>query len=344
MKKILCLTGGGDAVGLNAAIAGLVRSSADNNIEVVGVIGGWQGLVTPNPETMLLNPSLVSGIVSKAGTLLHTSRENPLKSDGKMAIIAGNMKNYAGLVAMGGDDTLSVACALSERGLNVFGVPKTMDLDLAGTDYSVGFWSYVDSVAQAVRCFTETCNSHRRIGVCEIFGRHSGFTTAAIGIASDADYIIIPEQELNTEVMANTVKHAYQSKGFAMVVVAEGINLDTGSKGQIDPHDNESLKQKRIGEFVASLIEGKTSIEARAFQASHPFRGDPSSYDVIAGYRLGLAAGSLVAKDVWGRLLVIKGDIISGTVDVADMTSFKPRRLLNSGWLYKAVKTRNQGF
>lgn len=343
--RIGCLTGGGDAVGLNAAVAALVRGLSEDGVEIIGILGGWQGLTGTHPECTRLSPSDVMGIVSQGGTVLHTSRENPLKSEDKMQRVISNFATLGldGLVAMGGDDTLSVANELSVRGLKVIGVPKTMDLDLSGTQYSVGFWSYVESVVESLRGFISTCTSHRRIGVCEVFGRHSGFTAAAIGIATDADYIIVPEQELSLEKMVNTVKAGYTKKSTALVVLAEGIKLETGSKGKIDPHDNEMLSQKRIGEFVAKTIEEASGIEAKSFQAAHPFRGMPYAYDSVIGYRFGAAAADMVLLEKWGQMVaLVDGDAISGKIALLPISSFKPRRLMDAdSYLYHMVASRN---
>ena len=170
--RIGVLTGGGDAVGLNAAIAGLVRGLSDPrneiNVEVIGILNGWQGLVSDSltldsPLATELEVETVRGITSLGGTILHTSRENPLKDEAKMAAVILNIKQLMlrGLVAMGGDDTLSVAAELSKRGQNVIGVPKTMDLDLSGTQYSVGFWSYVESVVEVL--VTKICWAKSRL-------------------------------------------------------------------------------------------------------------------------------------------------------------------------------------
>lgn len=347
--KIGCLTGGGDAVGLNAAIAGLVRGllapSDQTNMEVIGILGGWQGLSLATPEFIKLELKSVKGINFSGGTILHTSRENPLGSEEKMKHVIQNIRQLGldGFVAIGGDDTLSIANDLSKRGEKVIGVPKTMDLDLSGTQYSVGFWSYVESVAKILFWFIANCKSNRRIGVCEVFGRHSGFTAATIGLAIDADYIIVPEQELSLEKLAQAMRACYADNHYGLVVVSEGVKLDTGSKAEIDPHDNELLFQKKIGEFIAKTIGRATGINTRPFQASHPFTCDPYAYDSAIGYLFGVKAASMVLNGEWGKMAALAGgDAISGQIVSLPLSNIKPRRLMDpSSSLYDLVARRN---
>lgn len=359
-RKIAILTGGGDAPGLNPAIEALVKRLENKaliaesyGIDGYGIFGvqyGWKGLVSETGSLIMLGHKDVDGIVRTGGTILGTSRENPLKDDPdggltsaqKLANIKSNLAGFECLVAMGGDDTLKVASKISQMGVNVIGVPKTMDLDLGGTDYSVGFLSYVNSVVETMCGFITTCKSHRRIGVAEIFGRYSGFTTAAIGLACGADYIAIPEMELNLRLMVETLEVVVRIKGYALVVVAEGINLDTRSKGALDAHGHELLKDKNIGGFLADEIEQHTNIESRSYQASHPHRGEPTAYDAIIGHRFGAKAAEMVRQGEWGQMVTIKGDAISGVIGTAPINAFEPRRVIEQGSdLWKLVWERN---
>lgn len=349
-KYVAILTGGGDAVGLNAAIAAVTRVLCQMGYAVSGIIAGWKGLTCEGgADKIPLNRENVDGIVREGGTIIHTSREDPRKDQEKYDNVITNLKIYTPqrevypgyiLVAAGGDDTLGVATKLSQEGLPVIGIPKTMDLDLSGTDYEEGFWSYVDSVFRMNRNFITTCRSHRRVGVLEVFGRHSGFTAAAVGIALDADFIIIPEFELDLDQLAMRVKEAYAKRPYALVVVEEGLKIEAADTAKVDGFGNELLREKRIGDFIAREIEQLIGIETRANNASHPHRGDPGAYDAIAGFRLGLKAAELVQNKQWGMMAAFKGD----EVIAVPIESHAPRRVvtLESDW-GKLVIGRNTG-
>lgn len=346
-KSIAVLTGGGCAPGLDPFLEAFAKTMTGAGYTVLGVKYGWEGLLGKEPDTINLDWEAVEGAVRSGGTMIGTSRANPFpeedKEEKKAKVALANLEKLKveGLVAAGGDDTLTVASKLHERGIKVIGVPKTMDLDLSGTDYSVGFWAYNEAVFRmAVPGFIETLKAHHRVGVLELFGRHSGFTVVAAGIAGGACYIAIKEMEVDLDQVVARVNEFYQRNKWALVAVGEAVELETEDKGKIDDHGNELLFQRRIGEFLARQIEQMTGIESRAFQATHPFRGTPSAYDSVIGFRLGLKAAEMVQAGQWGEMASVQGNEI-GT---ASITAFKPRRVIERGsWWWQIAELRNQG-
>lgn len=343
-KRVAVLTGGGCAPGLDPFLEIFTKAMISQGYEVHGVRNGWAGLVGERAETIQLGWQEVSGLVRSGGTMLGTSRENPLRDGAIARRVSDNLVELEveGLVVFGGDDTLTVASVLAELGpTKVIGVPKTMDLDLAGTDYSVGFWGYNEAVfRQAVPGFIETLKAHRRVGVLELFGRHSGFTVVAAGLAAGACFIAIPEQDLDLDLVKVRVEEFYCRNGWALVVVGEAVNIEAADKGKIDPHNNELLYQKRIGEFFAREIEALTGLETRAFQATHPYRGVPSAFDAIFGVRLGMVAADMVSAGIWNQLIAFKNDEFTPV----DLKAFKPRRVITpNSWWWQAAQMRNNG-
>lgn len=343
-KAIGLLTGGGDAPGLNAAIVAFVRflSSKKPELKIKGIRSGWGGLVSdaPSPNCIDLPAYKLDELIFTAGTILLTSRINPLEKENMIENVKNYLKEFEGLVAIGGDNTLSVALKLSQEGFPIIGVPKTMDLDLSGTEYSLGFQSYVEATTELLQGFVVTCKSHRRVGVCEVFGRHTGFTAVEIGLATDADFIIIPEMELDLDLLVQQIVTAFRRKEHALVIVSEGLKIETADQGKIDPFGNELLKEKRIGEFLARQIEQMTKIETRSFQASHPLRGIPFAYDAVMGLRFGQKAAEMVINDEWGKMVAL----LNNSIVSLPLHAFQPRRIINpSYWQWKFVQFRNQG-
>lgn len=343
-RRVAVLTGGGCAPGLDPFLETFTKFMFNEHIVVFGVLDGWAGLTGECPNCIQLGINEVDGLVHSGGTMLGTSRENPLKDGAIMRRVSDNLDHLGveGLVAFGGDDTLNVANVLTEIGhTNVIGVPKTMDLDLAGTDYSVGFWGYNEEVFRhAIPGFITTLKSHRRVGVVELFGRYSGFTTVAAGLASGACFIAIVEQELDLDLVKARVEEFYARNRWALVVVGEAVEIETADKGQIDPHGHELLHEKRIGEFFAREIARLTGLETCHFQAKHPFRGVPSAFDAVAGVRLGVKAAEMVRDGVWNKLIAFKNDNL---VEVG-LGTFKPRRVITpDSWWWNLVELRNCG-
>ena len=344
-KLVAVLTGGGSAAGQDPFIVSFTGKMKALGYQVLGIECGWKGLMSQPSRYKILNEENLEGLVGSGGTSLGTSRVNPYKDkDGsgeKLVIDNLEAMGVTGLMAFGGDDTLGAAYKLSQAGVKVIGIPKTMDLDLNGTDYSVGFWSYNESVFRnVIPGFIEVLKSHRRIGVIELFGRHSGFTSVVAGITGGACYIAVPEVEINLSELKQRVLEFHQKNGWGLVVVSEAVNLSAVDQVELDEFDNEVLKQKRTAYFLAKKITEMTGLEARDFQCSHPLRGVPSSYDSFIGFRLGIYAAEMVLNNQFGKMLSIKGDEIT----TAPLDSFKPRKVITEGtYWYDLVKMRNAG-
>src|SRR4051794_14821026 len=233
--KVGVLTGGGDCPGLNAVIRAVVRKGVFHySDDFVGFLEGWRGLI--ENKTMPLDLSSVGGILHRGGTILRTSRTNPAKkSDGLDTCISTlNEHKIDALVAIGGDDTLSVAQKLHDKGVKVVGVPKTIDNDLSGTDYCFGFDTAVNVVTEAIDCVHTTAEAHNRVIVVEVMGRDSGWIAIQSGIAGGADVILIPERPFDLNEVAETIaqRHA-RGRYFSVVVIAEGARLAAGLDEQI---------------------------------------------------------------------------------------------------------------
>ena len=226
--RIAVLTGGGDAAGLNAAIRSVGRHALRGGDEIVGVINGWAGLLGPG-ETRPLEEGAFLGALRQGGTLLGSSRTNPLRMDDGIAQVESAMdaQGIEALVAIGGDDTLSVAARLAEHGANVVGLPKTVDFDLAVTEYCIGFDSAVAIVAESLDRLHTTAASHHRVMVCEVMGRDTGWLAVMGGIAGGADLCLIPEFPLHLDqVIAQIARRDVEGKTSSIVVVAEGAEID----------------------------------------------------------------------------------------------------------------------
>jgi 6-phosphofructokinase 1 len=342
-KKVAVLTGGGCAPGLDPFLVSFVKKIVREDYTVFGIKNGWEGLLGHEPQIQVLDWFTITDIVRSGGTLIGTSRVNPFKNEETSEEVLTNLiyLEVEGLIAAGGDDTLGAAEKFSVKGMNVIGVPKTMDLDLSGTDYSVGFWAYNEAVfRQAVPGFIETLKAHKRVGVLELFGRHSGFTVVVAGITAGACYIAIPELELDLDQLLRQVGTFYNSHQWALVVIGEAVKVGITAQGQIDSFGNELLFQRQTSAFLARQIEQMTGIESRAFQAMHPFRGVPSAYDALIGFRLGLKAAEMVKEGQWGKMIFIQGDEIS----TAPLHAFRPRRkITQDSWWYDVVCLRNSG-
>jgi 6-phosphofructokinase 1 len=312
IKKIGILTGGGDCPGLNPAIRGCVERALDFGIESVGILDGWKGLI--EGRTIPLNLSDVESIVGKGGTILGTSRTNPYKKENGVDKCLANIKslNLDAIVALGGEDTLGVATKLyKEKNVPVVGVPKTMDNDLSATDYTFGFDTAVTIAVDAAERLIDTGTSHRRIMVLEVMGRHAGWVALFTGLASGADWILVPEKEPEIDKMCEHLKKVHQRKKYALVVVSEGINIPgmkTG-KEELDQFGHMILKKRGVGEQIADIIEEKTKIETRVAVIGHIQRGGkPTLFDRILGTRVGVKAAELVNEGKFGYMVALKGN------------------------------------
>ncbi|PIS33623.1 MAG: 6-phosphofructokinase [Candidatus Omnitrophica bacterium CG08_land_8_20_14_0_20_41_16] len=312
MKRIGILTGGGDCSGLNAVIRAVVRKGLLDGFEIVGIKNGWKGLV--ENDTMSLNINTVSGILPKGGSILGTSRTNPYKKEGELQKVKANFKKmglYA-LIAVGGEDTLGVASKLVDDGIsNIVGVPKTIDNDLSATDYSFGFDSALNVAMECIDRLHTTAESHHRVIVVEVMGRHAGWIATEAGIAGGADVILIPEIPIDIEEVCSVIQKRHsRGKTFSIVVVAEGAKVKGSGmvlqEQKLDAFGHVHLGG--IGEALAGEIEKKTGYETRVSVLGHIQRGgSPTAFDRVLGTRLGVKAVELVRTKKFGRMAALQG-------------------------------------
>jgi phosphofructokinase-like protein len=320
MKKIGVLTGGGDCPGLNAAIAGVVRKAAVEGYEVKGIRRGWRGMLECDTRELTLKDIL--GIVRVGGTILHTSRTNPCKSDELMQKVIDNFEKMGlhALVAIGGDDTLGVAKRMSDAGLPTVGVPKTIDNDLSGTDRTFGFDTAVNTAMEALDRLSTTAESHERVMVVEIMGRHAGWIALWTGLAGAATYILVPEVETEIDDLCRVLKERHENYAdFSVVAVAEGAVLGGAMDLQTEERDAfGNVRLGGIGQRLAQLIQERTGYETRHVVLGHLQRGgSPSALDRVLGLRFGVHAVELIKENKFGRMVGLRGnDMVS--VPLAD--------------------------
>ena len=321
-KQIGILTGGGDCPGLNAVIRAVVRRAiVSKHWNVIGIREGWRGLLDDHLTTPL-DLASVSGILHRGGTILRTSRTNPAAAEGGLERVIQRLKRLRmdGLVAVGGDDTLSVAATLSERGLPVVGVPKTIDNDLSGTDYTFGYDTAVNVAMDAIDRVHTTAESHNRVMVVEVMGRHSGWIAVGAGMAAGADYILIPEFPAEIqEVCASIQKRHARGKDFSIVVVAEGAKVkfarteaDTDEGLILQTKETDAFGHLRlggIGKVLADEIEDITGFETRFVILGHIQRGgSPTAFDRVLGTRLGAYAVDMLERGEYGDMAALQGN------------------------------------
>ena len=314
IKRIGVLTGGGDCPGLNPVIRAVVRKSLAVGLEVVGIKNGWKGLV--ENDTIRLDLHSVSGIIYRGGTILGTSRTNPYKDPKQMAALKGNYQKLKldALIAIGGEDTLGVANKLVKEGLAVVGVPKTIDNDLEETDYTFGFDTAVNTAMECIDRLHTTAESHHRIMVAEVMGRHAGWIAVHAGIAGGADVILIPEIPIDIEEVCAAIKKRHaRGKTFSIIVVAEGAEFKAGQALAQDKKLDEfgHVRLGGIGETLGKMIEEKTGFETRVTVLGHIQRGgSPTAFDRVLGTRFGVNAVELVLNREFGKMVSLKGNAI----------------------------------
>ncbi len=314
--QIGVLTGGGDCGGLNAAIRAVVIRAARAGHTVLGIQDGWAGMVEARGEP--LTPRDVAGIVGLGGTILGSSRTNPEKIPNGYERVAETFRalRLDALVAIGGDDTLGVAATLVQRGLPVVGVPKTMDNDLSATDACIGFETAVERVTTACDYLRTTADSHHRVMVVEVMGRHAGWVATEGGLAGGADVILVPEERATITSVAERLKRRKQD-GYSssLVVVAEGADIEGlqvaaegEGGGSVDAFGHAQLVARGLGEVLAEKLGELTGIETRAMVPGHLQRGGPpTAYDRVLGARLGAAAVDLALAGQFGKAAVLRG-------------------------------------
>ncbi|HZO33593.1 MAG TPA: ATP-dependent 6-phosphofructokinase [Gaiellaceae bacterium] len=310
--RIGVLTGGGDCPGLNAVIRAVARRSWQRGDEVVGVREGWRGMVEQLFQP--LGPVEISGILPRGGTIIGTTRTNPYKVDGGIDGVKRSFEQLDALVAIGGEDTLGVAArAHAELGAPVVGVPKTIDNDLSGTDYTFGFDTAVHICTEAIDRLHTTAESHNRVMVVEVMGRHTGWIAVMSGIAGGADAILIPERPVELDAVCDEIRRRHgRGKNFSIVVVSEGCDLPgAGDKGEVDQFGHRLLAKRGVGERLGEEIESRTGFETRVTVLGHIQRGGtPTARDRILATRFGLKASDLVAEGAFGQMAALHGDDI----------------------------------
>src|SRR6202522_1009495 len=312
--KIGMLTGGGDCPGLNAVIRAVVRKGSFHYEDAfLGFMEGWRGVL--EDKTMELDLSAVGGILPRGGTILRTSRTNPAKHQGGLERCTETLKRHGceALIAIGGDDTLSVAQKLFAMGVQVVGVPKTIDNDLSGTDFTFGFDTAVNIATEAIDRVHTTAEAHNRVIVVEVMGRDSGWIATYSGIAGGADVILIPEVPFDIDEVSELIRQQHtRGKYFSIVVTAEGAKFagdNATSAAGVDEFGHARLGG--IGALVASEIEKRTGFESRAAVLGHVQRGGtPSAFDRVLATRYGLGAIDMVHRREFGHMAALRGNKI----------------------------------
>jgi 6-phosphofructokinase 1 len=321
--RIGVLTGGGDCPGLNAVIRAVVRKGVDvYGHEFVGFRDGWKGPL--EGDTMELGVPQVRGILPRGGTILGSSRTNPIKVEGGVDRIRDNLKKTGvdALIAIGGEDTLGVATQLAAAGLTVVGVPKTIDNDLGATDYTFGFDTAVQIAVDAIDRLHTTAESHHRVLIVEVMGRHAGWIALHSGLAGGANVILIPERPFDIDKVCEHIKHRFASHYSPIVVVAEGATPAAGTmalqKGELDAFGHVRLGG--IGQVLEREIEERTGFESRQTVLGHVQRGGtPTAYDRVLATRFGLHAIDAVHEGDSGVMVALSGtDIVR--VPLSDAT------------------------
>jgi 6-phosphofructokinase 1 len=327
--RVGVLTGGGDCPGLNAVIRAIVRTGVEEcGYEFTGFRDGWRGPL--EGDTMPLDVQAVRGILPRGGTILGTSRTNPLgesaAAGGRSGLerIKDNLATLGidAMVAIGGEDTLGVAARLHEQGVKVVGVPKTIDNDLGATDYTFGFDTAVNIAMEAIDRLHTTAESHHRALIVEVMGRNAGWIALHAGLAGGANVILIPEQPFDIEQVCGWVEHRFQTRYAPIVVVAEGAHPKSGAEVAEEQRDAFGhVRYGGVGQMLASEIEQRTGKEARVAVLGHIQRGGtPTAFDRVLATRFGVHAIRAVADGAFGAMVALRAtDIVR--VPIATATS-----------------------
>jgi 6-phosphofructokinase 1 len=342
--KIGILTGGGDCPGLNAVIRAIVRKSLLFGWQCIGIENGWKGLI--DIYTRELDINSVSGILQKGGTILGTSRTNPYKIENGENIVIENSKKIGidALIAIGGEDTLGVAAKLAKTGYKVVGVPKTIDNDLSGTDYTFGFDTAVNIATDAIDRIHTTAESHHRAMIIEVMGRHAGWIAMHAGIAGGADLILIPEKDIHINEIINVMEERKKrGRTFSIIVVAEGAKISESdqqdAKMILQDQKLDAFGHVRLGgiaNVLADIIESRTGVETRATILGHIQRGGaPTAYDRVLGTRFGVYAVEMVNQEKFGRMAALRATEI---IDIPIEDAVSKTKLVNDDF-YNVAKT-----
>jgi 6-phosphofructokinase 1 len=322
-KTIGVLTGGGDCPGLNAVIRAVAKRGLFHGYNVIGFLDGWKGLI--EKRFIELDHLSVSGIVHVGGTILGTSRTNVLKDEKTIqnTFSSYNDLNLHGLVAIGGEGTLTVSHKLSEKGMRLVGAPKTIDNDINVTDFTIGFNTAVEIATEAIDRLRTTAESHRRVMVVEVMGRHAGWIATYSGLAGGADAILVPEYDMSVEELQESIKKRLdRGKKYSIVVVAEGAHLRYQGKEHFIAKDRKDAFGRPqlggIGQALSNLIEDNLGVECRVTVLGHTQRGGtPTAWDRVIGTRLGSFAADLAHDQKWGQMAAFKGNTVVG-IPLAD--------------------------
>jgi phosphofructokinase-like protein len=317
MARIGLLTGGGDCPGLNPVIRAVVRKGIDTyGHEIFGFRKGWKGVL--ENDAVELTRENTSGILHKGGTILGTSRTNVYKvDDGEAKVLAAlKERGIDVLIPIGGDDTLGVARKLFAAGFPTVGVPKTIDNDLNGTDFTFGFQTAVQIATEAIDRLHSTAESHDRVIVCEVMGRDAGWIACYSGLAGGADVILVPERPFDIEDVCRHIRHRVETTGktFAIVVAAEGATRADGGEAATAGDSVDAFGHVRLGGIAFELekeIQERTGLESRATVLGHIQRGgSPIAYDRVLGTRFGVAAIDAASNGDYGVLTALRGTAI----------------------------------
>jgi 6-phosphofructokinase 1 len=310
--RIGVLTGGGDCPGLNAVIRAVVRKAVDQFDDgVIGFRDGWRGVLENSFDELTIEST--RGILPRGGTILGSSRTNPYKRDDGVQLVRDTFEAHTldGLIAIGGEDTLGAAHRLGEDGVNVIGVPKTIDNDLAATDVTFGFDTALQVATEAIDRLHTTAESHHRILVVEVMGRSAGWIALHSGLAGGADVILIPELPFDIEGVCRLIgrRHA-RGRPFSIVVAAEGATPREGSAMTLQTGEVDEFGHPRLGGIGHQLereIESRTGFETRATVLGHVQRGGtPTAFDRVLATRLGLAATDAAHDGKWGMMAALR--------------------------------------
>jgi ATP-dependent phosphofructokinase / diphosphate-dependent phosphofructokinase len=342
-KRVGVLTGGGDAPGLNPAIKGLVYRGSELGLDVIGLFDGWRSLINPAPDVFPLDREKVRRWDRDGGTNLGSSRTNPFKQlnehgeteDRSHEVIENIQRlNIDALVVCGGEDTLGVAAVLAARGVPVIGIPKTIDKDLAGTDYTLGFDTALRNISEVIERSRTPAGSHGWVQIVEVMGRHAGHLALWSGVAGQAHIVLIPERPFRYERVFNILTTRLGESGlsrglsrsprYAVIVVAEGARAEDGEMVTIDDrHDAFGhVRLGGIGEVLAKRVATETPYEARAVVLGHPQRGGPPSpIDRIMGMMFGARAAEAVVEGRFGTMVSARGIAPACDLSLVDLST-----------------------
>ncbi|RLG07794.1 MAG: 6-phosphofructokinase [Thaumarchaeota archaeon] len=310
--RIGVLTGGGDCPGLNAVIQAIVVRAEQYGFEVWGIEDGYKGLIEGRAKP--LRKEDIKDIYAIGGTILGSSRKNPTKSEEDIRAVLDNIRKLGleGLITIGGDDTLGAARKLYERGVPVVGVPKTIDNDLSATDYSIGFWTAVQTIAEALERLHTTARSHKRIIVAEIMGRYAGWLALMGGLAGGAHIILIPEKPLDLDEVCRIIEERERrGEHYTLIAVAEGVKIPTTGELAVAEAEKDEYGHVRLGgiaKFLEAELKRRLGKEVRSTILGYIQRGgSPVAFDRVLGIRLGFKAVDLVKEKKFGYAVVLRG-------------------------------------